>query len=222
MRRFAVPQLQEGLLRLDPAASHHLLRVLRTPRGAPVGLRDEGGRVAEGRLVEVDGGVAVILAGPASAPPPPPRRELLLGLPKAALAEEAVQLGTEAGLQRIVGLRAERSPRPEPRADRLLRIAESAARQCGRPDLPELRLVDALPTALALFGEGARFVATPGAGGVSPVAGPAILAVGPEGGWSEGEQAQLEAAGFEPLGLGPWILRAPTAVAVGLGRLLPS
>jgi len=47
----------------------------------------------------------------------------------------------------------------------------------------------------------------------------AALAIGPEGGWSKAEINAFEVAQFQPAALGANILRAPTAVSIGLGRL---
>ena len=43
-----------------------------------------------------------------------------------------------------------------------------------------------------------------------------VLAVGPEGGWSDAERARIEEAGAHTLRLGVRVLRAETAVFVGL------
>ena len=48
-----------------------------------------------------------------------------------------------------------------------------------------------------------------------------ILAIGPEGGWTDDEVARLEAHGFRRLSLGPRILRTDTATIALLARLMP-
>ena len=48
-----------------------------------------------------------------------------------------------------------------------------------------------------------------------------LVAVGPEGGWTDEEVARLEAKGFVRLSLGSRILRTDTAVIALLARLLP-
>ena len=48
-----------------------------------------------------------------------------------------------------------------------------------------------------------------------------MLAVGPEGGWTDAEVALLEAKGFVRQSLGPRILRTDTATVALLARLTP-
>ena len=83
--------------------------------------------------------------------------------------------------------------------------------QCRRPWLPQVDAPVAFATAAALPG-----AVLADAGG-APVAldQPTVL-VGPEGGWSDAEREMLEGAGAEPLALGGRVLRAETAVLVGL------
>jgi len=47
----------------------------------------------------------------------------------------------------------------------------------------------------------------------------AVLAIGPEGGWTDEERAMAERAGFLEASLGPTILRTETAVIAGLAAL---
>ncbi len=48
-----------------------------------------------------------------------------------------------------------------------------------------------------------------------------IVAIGPEGGWTDDEVARLEAHGFRRMSLGPRILRTDTATIALLARLMP-
>lgn len=79
----------------------------------------------------------------------------------------------------------------------------------------------------AFAGAAARVVAHPQADGaarpvVVPAAGRVVVALGPEGGWTDGEVALLEAHGFARLSLGPRILRTDTAAIAVLARLMPT
>jgi len=48
-----------------------------------------------------------------------------------------------------------------------------------------------------------------------------VLAIGPEGGWTDDEVSRLEAHGFRRMSLGPRILRTDTATIALLARLMP-
>lgn len=156
---------------------------------------------------------------------------LLVALPRPKVLNRVVASATSLGVARIVLLNAWRveksywrSPRLEPeslRAQMLLGLE-----QAGDTVLPELRLArlflpfveQELP---ALAAGSRRLVAHPGAEVECPrgAEGTITLALGPEGGWIDAEVASLEQAGFEPVSLGPRVLRTETAVAALAGRL---
>ena len=76
-----------------------------------------------------------------------------------------------------------------------------------------------------MFPQGDRVVAHPYAAGAKPSpgggakAGRLLLAVGPEGGWTDDEVAMLEAKGFRRFSLGKRILRTDTAAVALLAKL---
>jgi 16S rRNA (uracil1498-N3)-methyltransferase len=99
-------------------------------------------------------------------------------------------------------------------------IAQAAARQSGRADIPEIASAEGLAAALAGLPDGRRLVLDPTSDAVLDTGGAADVTVvsGPEGGLAPDELDRL--AGFTPLGLGPRVLRAETApmIAVALIR----
>jgi 16S rRNA (uracil1498-N3)-methyltransferase len=107
------------------------------------------------------------------------------------------------------------------RAERWRRLAEEARKQCGRPRPLILRPPVTPAELLAAAG--------PAPGGVflSPAAGAAPapknsglwVLVGPEGGFSPGEEAAFLAAGLKPWCLGPLTLRTETAALAALALL---
>ncbi len=133
-----------------------------------------------------------------------------------------VEKVTEVGVSVLVPVVARRSP-PEARraAGRLPRwrkIAREACRQCGRAELPEIQ--EPIPSSETWSRWGRRgrcALLDPEAPGGLPAwlasdgASHWAVAVGPEGGWDEGEQDRARAAGFVPVALGPRTLRAETA-----------
>ncbi len=218
----AVPDAGQALV-LAGEENHHALHVLRLARGERVRVTGRDGRVGVAHMDGMEGAQARLVIDELleATGPSLPARIVLLGRPKPALLEEALTLGTEAGASAFHLVEARRSPPGQVREDRAARVLDAAVKQCLRPDVPAV--LPALPLGEAL----ARLEGTPNltrwlcdAGGDAPVpgAGPLVVAIGPEGGWDEGERAALRAAGFARVGLGPHVLRNPTAVAVALGR----
>lgn len=90
--------------------------------------------------------------------------------------------------------------------------------------LPRVRLFPRLRNLwAALPSVGTRLIANPAPGGAAGPApdraAPPILAIGPDGGWTEAENAAFAAHGFAPISLGPRPLRTDTA-AVALPAVL--
>jgi 16S rRNA (uracil1498-N3)-methyltransferase len=70
-------------------------------------------------------------------------------------------------------------------------------------------------------GAGSKILLSPsGPGKLADLAkGPVLLAAGPEAGFSDGEEQFLLRAGFQPVRLGPRILRTETAALAALAAL---
>lgn len=211
---------------LDPVASHHLLHVIRLARGEQVRVVDGHGNAAVAALDGVTAGRAILIGVTTIASERSPTRVVLLGLPRGPLLDEALTLGTEAGATRFVLARCRRSPPGEARLDRLQRVLRAAVTQCGRAELPELAaplpFADALHAVVDQEPEAARWRCDAHGAAVVAPAGACVLAVGPEGGFDPAECAAMDAVGFAPVGLGPHVLRTPTAVAAGLSRAFTS
>ncbi|MFH1465541.1 MAG: RsmE family RNA methyltransferase [Pseudomonadota bacterium] len=224
MRRYlhpALPAPGERLL-LDRATSHHLLEVCRHPRGEPLRLFDGRGQEARCRLVGVEGGQALVEGlEEVHTPPAGARRVLLLALCKGPAFETALRMASELGVGEIRPVLAARSNLRRGNAERWRRVLEAASRQCGRAELPALAELAPLGTAMAAPDlPTTRWVATLAADLKPPPTGDLALLVGPEGGLSATELAEAHTAGFEPVGLGPLVLRVDTAVAAALARAL--
>jgi 16S rRNA (uracil1498-N3)-methyltransferase len=227
VRRLHLPlesiQGTRGLL--GPEARRYLEAVLRLAPGARVEVFDgRGGRYD----AHIEPGFEAVRLGPREdAPPAEVEIALVAALAKGDRMELIVQKATELGVARILPFAAERSvvrldaARADDRAARWRRIAEQAARQCGRADVPEVRPPGSLPEALAALAPGTRtFVFHPGGGRLEgPGAASVAAVVGPEGGLTDGEVQGCEAVGAVRAGLGPRTLRAETAAIVAVALL---
>jgi 16S rRNA (uracil1498-N3)-methyltransferase len=232
VRLFVSPEkLQGSHATIDEAAHRHLIKVLRLAPGAAIQVFDGAGTVIEARIESVGkSSVEIVLGERFLVPGPRCAITLLQSLPRGERMDFIVQKTTELGVARIVPVLTEFGmvKPPATRKQRWQTIAEEAARQCGRADVPDIVDCLELAPALAKFAatEGARFILWEGertrpfraalAEGPTEVA----LLVGPEGGFSHAEVGAAGAAGFLPVSIGPRILRTETAaiVAVALAQ----
>jgi 16S rRNA (uracil1498-N3)-methyltransferase len=227
-RRLHVPpdRIEGAVARLDAASLHYMADVLRLPPGAPLEVFDGAGNAWDASFT----GSELRLGERRPAPRPGATVWLAFALARGEKGDWIVQKGTELGVSRLVPWQAERSVvRLEPdraaeRARRWRRIAEEAARQCGRAEVPEVALPGTLAAALDAPGGFVRVAFHAGAG--APLASlvrpgtPGILAVvGPEGGLTEREVEACVAAGCGLATLGPRVLRAETAAVVAAALL---
>jgi 16S rRNA (uracil1498-N3)-methyltransferase len=227
-RRLHVPpdRIEGAVARPDAASLHYMADVLRLPPGAPLEVFDGAGNAWDASFT----GSELRLGERRPAPRPGATVWLAFALARGEKGDWIVQKGTELGVSRLVPWQAERSVvRLEPdraaeRARRWRRIAEEAARQCGRAEVPEVALPGTLAAALDAPAGFVRVAFHAGAG--APLAGlvrsgtPGILAVvGPEGGLTEREVEACVAAGCGLATLGPRVLRAETAAVVAAALL---
>ena len=226
-----------GEVRLAGPRAHHVWAVLQAQPGDTVRAGEIGGDRYDGARVLVSTPSDCILRlGEASPPLLRAAWDLLLALPRpkclrrlwpqiAALAPERVYLTAAEKVEKDYW----GSTFLRPEVYRSLLVDGLA--QSGDTILPEVEVhrrlkplvEDVLPRRYA---EGRRLVAHPprtGARNAAPDKPPAygagIVAVGPEGGWSDYELRMFEAAGFRRVSLGPRVLRTDTAVVALLSLL---
>ncbi|QJA05653.1 16S rRNA (uracil(1498)-N(3))-methyltransferase [Thermosulfurimonas marina] len=219
--RFFASQIREGKeLVLDPEEAHHLREVRRLSPGEEVRLIDGQGREFAARILRVSRREVAVLPETLLRTEPEPvfRLEFLLPLLKGGRTEFLVEKATELGVTHIfpfVSLRAVVRP-SERTLERLRRRAVQALKQSGRLRLPEIHPPGELPEVLSRISAGHRGFAYEGGGEslrlfLKEFPREMALASGSEGGFSAEEAALLREAGFRPLSLGPYILRAETA-----------
>lgn len=156
---------------------------------------------------------------------------LLQGISRGDRMDYVIQKATELGVNRITPVHTEFSmvkldeKRAAKRTEHWQKVATSACEQCGRNDLPLLDPPTALRTILGTYRESARpkVIMKPGAtatlASIDIGASDPIVLIGPEGGFSNQEYENAEAAGFGAVGLGPRILRTETATVAVVAAL---
>jgi 16S rRNA (uracil1498-N3)-methyltransferase len=240
MRIFVDPaELAAGELVVRGDEHHYLARVRRARPGDPVELVDGAGRRASATIARIAAGETTLHAG---APEPcagkPPFVRALVPLIKGDRMDACIEKLVEVGVDAIVIWPAARSvarpdaARRDARIAKYQAIAQAAARQSGRAQVPEVAGAQDLAAALAGLPDlGLVPGSGPGHGSLRLVLDPTsdaeldpgaavdiTIVSGPEGGLAPDELDRL--ASFTPLGLGPRVLRAETApmVAVALIR----
>ena len=159
---------------------------------------------------------------------------LLLAIFKFDRMEWAIEKATELGVATIVPVIARRTEKhlaqsAEKRVERWRRIAQEAAQQSRRADIPIIEDPQPLPARLKqetaakqiLLSEDERNTtlrecvdkAIEESGSELPTL---EFAIGPEGGWAPEEQALFSKHNWQPASLGPRILRAETAAIATL------
>jgi len=144
---------------------------------------------------------------------------------KRAQTDWLVEKATELGAARLMPVITRRTVVDRVKLERLQAIAIEAAEQCGRTRLPEIAEPVKLDTLLGQR-EAGRTLYFADENGGEPVrsafrAGPAMVLVGPEGGFTDEERAAVRAApGSTAISLGPRILRAETAALAALATYM--
>lgn len=229
--------LAAGPLALPPDAARHA-QVLRLQPGDALTLFDGRGgewsaRVAAmgKREVQVE-----LLAHDAVERELPIAVTLALAMPAGERMDFVVEKATELGAAAIVPLVSERSvlrlagERAEKRRAHWQAIAVAACEQCGRNRVPQIAApvplsawLEALPMPT---GAQARWLlgwrdaqAWPVAQSVTSSSRTVVLLSGPEGGFSDAEEALARGRGFATAALGPRVLRADTAPLSALAAI---
>lgn len=236
-RRFHAPEAREGRrVWLDPAESAYLRRVLRLEPGARLEVFDGEGSAFDARFVDADadGRCGLVVGSPVPAREPGLRLTVAVALPKGDGMTPVVRQLTEVGAFRVLPLVTERSEGPvsASRVTRWQAAALSGTRQCGRARIPRVDVPSGFHAFVAAAPAGRRWIASPrplagvGAGPPGGRAAPSgsgiVVAIGPEGGFTDRELGLAEEARFVRLDLGERVLRTGTAAVVAAARLLLS
>lgn len=227
-RRFFVETFEADRAVLTGEAAHHLGRVLRAEPGQLYELSD-GTSVRLGKI-EFSGRdhVEFSLLERIPARVSSLNKTLLLAVVKFDAFEWALEKATELGVDRIVPLAAARCEKGllaavAKRAERWKKITFEASQQSRRVRLPT---IENLATPKSAFGQqvdGSKVILSERAE-AQPLrkilegkgSDRLVLAVGPEGGWTEEEFALSQKTGFKEASMGQLILRTETAVTACL------
>ena len=240
-RAFCTPPTAEPVeITLSTDESHHLVVVNRAHVGDTVVAFDGRGTEWICELAS-DRKQAALLKVRFRQKAKPLLYEITLGqaLPKGASMDAIVRKATEIGAVRIVPLESERTQvhldgdRSDKKIDKWQTAALEAAKQCGNPFLPEVTPVQKAATFMeSARGYDLKLIASlhPGAKSLKHVLAAfqsanqrtpkkVLWLVGPEGDFTPAEMSLAQTSGFEPITLGPLVLRCETAAVYALSVL---
>jgi 16S rRNA (uracil1498-N3)-methyltransferase len=225
---------------LSADESHHLVTVNRAGQGDTVTAFDGRGAEWICTLKEPDRRAArLAVRFSQRAKPLPYSITLGQALPKGGFMDAIVRRATELGAARIVPLESERTQvhleadRTDKKIEKWQVAALEAAKQCGNPWLPEIAplqeagafMEEARGYDLKLIASlqpGARSLKTVLASFRSAQGGQprkVLWLVGPEGDFTPAELSRAKSCGFEPITLGPLVLRCETAAVYAISVL---
>ncbi|NHN38710.1 16S rRNA (uracil(1498)-N(3))-methyltransferase [Pseudomaricurvus alcaniphilus] len=230
-RLYTCQPLNSGAqLTLDASAAHYLGRVLRMEPGRPLLLFNGEGGEFNATLLQLDKKSALVEVGEFAAQEreSPLAIHLGIGISRGERMDWVLQKATELGVSAVTPLFTERSE-VKLRAERLQKkqqhwqqIMISACEQSQRTHLPDLQAPQEAADWLASISDPCRFILhhrtdTRLSAASRPTS--VTLAIGPEGGFSDTEIERALALQFQPLALGPRVLRTETAPVAAISIL---
>ncbi|HEY3675129.1 MAG TPA: 16S rRNA (uracil(1498)-N(3))-methyltransferase [Candidatus Tumulicola sp.] len=225
-RRFFVAGTHEigSHVEIDGSDVHKIANVLRMRAGDALEIVDSSGTLFAAILAHESAGMrAELVRRETTAPVEIVRIDIAQAVPKGSKMDYVIEKATELGAGAILPFTSERSIAGEGshKVERWRRLAENAARQCGRLDIPRVAGVVPFEQTIAAFDD---YDVALFAWELAPQiplrerleqtlrgVRSAIVAIGPEGGFSHAEAEAATARGAELLWLGPRILRTETA-----------
>ena len=228
MRRLFYKGLLADTIKITGSDAHHLMHVMRAKAGQLVTVVDDNGQVAAMEMVAFsDSAVTLQLKEHLAADAESPLKIMLAQcLLMADKMDMVVQKAVELGAVGVIPISSQNcvarydAKKGAARKDRWQKIADEAAKQCGRTALLKVRPIVTLgqfiadmqstDSSLVFFYENENEQSAKEYLR-SLKAKQIVLLVGPEGGFSLDEAKLIEEAGGKSVTLGPRILRAETA-----------
>lgn len=221
--RFYTPQLADKqAVKLTGREAHHLIHVLRLKAGQDVVLFDGRGLEADGEIVTLDRSSVEVRVAATRRRPVEQRRTLTLAtaVPKGERFRWLVEKATELGVDRLIPLRTGRSvvvPKSG-KLDKMKQTVIAAGKQSGCNRLMKIDGVTEWEELLEREANSAMILVADRSGQRIDRCGDQsdwektiVLAVGPEGGFTETELQQAKSVGAQLVSLGPHVLRIETA-----------
>ncbi|WP_417588491.1 16S rRNA (uracil(1498)-N(3))-methyltransferase [Pararhodobacter oceanensis] len=223
VRLYVEQALAQGQpIAVSQSQAHYLGNVMRLGAGDMVALFDGVNGEYRAEIAQLGKRGGTLTCAAQTAPQMmPPDLWLLFAPIKKTRTDFIVEKAVELGAARILPVQTRFTNAERIRRDRLQAHAVEAAEQSGGTFVPEVadltplaKLLATWPHDRALWWADESLAGRPA---IEPAPAPAAVLIGPEGGFSDAERAQIAALPFvRRLSLGPRILRADTAAVSAL------
>ena len=223
-RRWIADEVEGDTAALVGDHAAHLARVLRAAVGQEFDIAT-GQTVRRGTVTSISDARVEFALGEEQSAPSAPDVTLALSIFKFDRMEWAIEKCSEIGVSRIIPVISRRTDvhlavAAIKRRDRWQRIVLQAAEQSRHASPPEVALPVKVKELIDENRSSPRIVLSENEANASlrdmlaDHAGSLILAIGPEGGWTEEELQKFRSSGWTAASLGGGILRAETAAIV--------
>ena len=238
MARFFVNKenISDGKITIIGDDAHHIARSLRMAEGDEAVVCDGEGKEYRCVLSKIrdEECICNIIEEISSSVESPVSITLCMAYPKGDKLETVIQKAVELGAARIIPFESSRcikrpkAEKADKQTQRLARIAEEAAKQCGRAKIPEVTRPVSFGQMLDMANESDLVLlcyenedekSLKSALSTPHVPGSIAVIVGSEGGFSPEEAKQAISAGAISVSLGKRILRCETAPAFVLSAI---
>ena len=238
---FERSEIADGVATCDDARAAHILSVLHGEVGQILKTGELDGPIGTSEILSIaaDGSIAVKCSHEVAAPAP--WIDVVLAPPRPRIMKRLLPQLAALGVGRIVLVGAEKVEKAFWGAQLLKEevhrpLLVDGLMQSGTSAVPKIQIEKNFRRYVAgrldadFAANAPKFVAHPYDSSTRKLETPPtrklansprpLLAIGPEGGWTDDEVATLEAHGFERYSLGPRILRTDTAVVALLAQLM--
>jgi len=228
-------ELDGSFLNLADRRADHIIQVLGLQEGDTLRVGMLNGKLGSARVVSIKGGRVELEVLLNATPPDIPEIELILALPRPIMLQRILKQATVLGVCRFHLIRSTRVQKsyfqshilhPEKSKEILIQGLE----QTVDTRLPEVvvhhRFMPFIEDVVPTLNASCRLLAHPDERATlsdlfagDKIMDRSVLAIGPEGGWSEHEVLQFRKQGFQCFSMGRRILHVDTAVVVLLSQL---
>lgn len=213
---------------LNKPESHHLINVLRKDIGTEIWLTDGIGSVYKAAINNIHNNVVSgqILKVFPKYGENKIHISLAIGILRKDKMDFVIEKATECGVNEIIPLVLDKCIKRDVNANRLVKVAQSAVKQCGRSIIPNINRPNKLKELLDTYTDTLILVCYESGYNMIDIVpkilrnkSKIILIVGPEGDFSKEELNYLKDHNANFINLGNRRLRSETAVIVALSQI---